>query len=156
MITRTVRDRLGVRALSKDTGRARLQFGICHAGSTPGSSGNSLTGPGAQETGGDPVGYDHCYVVNGAAGMFRPVAKVVDEKSGRVMEVSTTEPGVQFYSGNFLDGGKDNGGYPQYGGFCLEAQKFPNSPNTPSFPSAILKPGETYRQTTTHRFSIAK
>lgn len=106
--------------------------------------------------GGDPVGYDHCYVVNGEAGQFRPVAKVVEEKSGRVMEVFTTEPGVQFYSGNFLDGGEDNGGYPQYGGFCLEAQKFPNSPNTPSFPSAILKPGETYRQTTMHRFSIAK
>ncbi|HEX6984798.1 MAG TPA: aldose epimerase family protein, partial [Planctomycetaceae bacterium] len=108
------------------------------------------------KVGGDPVGYDHCYVVNGKAGELRPAAKVVDERSGRVMEVFTTEPGVQFYSGNFLNGSPENGGYPKHGGFCLEAQKFPNSPNTPSFPSSILKPGETYRQTTVHKFSVAK
>lgn len=107
-------------------------------------------------TGGDPVGYDHCYVVNGDAGKLRPAAKVVDEKSGRVMEVSTTEPGIQFYSGNFLDGSEANGGYPKHGGMCLEAQVFPNSPNTPSFPNSILRPGETYRQTTVHKFSTLK
>ncbi|MGC1272787.1 MAG: aldose epimerase family protein [Planctomycetaceae bacterium] len=107
-------------------------------------------------TGGDPVGYDHCYVINDSDRQLAPVAKVVDEASGRVMEVFTTEPGIQFYSGNFLDGTPANGGYPKHGGFCLEAQKFPNSPNTPSFPSSILKPGETYRQTTMHRFSVAK
>lgn len=109
-----------------------------------------------KQVGGDPVGYDHCYVVNGNSGELRPAAKVVDEKSGRVMEVLTTEPGIQFYSGNFLDGAPANGGYPQHGGFCLEAQKFPNSPNQPSFPSAVLRPGETYRQTTVHKFSVQK
>lgn len=108
------------------------------------------------QTGGDPVGYDHCYVVNGEAGKLRPAAKVVDEKSGRVMEVSTTEPGIQFYTGNFLDGSSANGNYPKNGGFCLEAQVFPNSPNTPSFPNSILRPGETYRQTTVHKFSTLK
>ncbi len=108
------------------------------------------------DVGGDPTGYDHCYVVNGQPGQLRPAAKVVDEASGRVMEVSTTEPGIQFYTGNFLDGSPANGGYEKHGGFCLEAQKFPNSPNTPSFPTSILKPGETYRQTTVHRFSVAK
>lgn len=108
------------------------------------------------QAGGDPVGYDYCYVVNKSDGKIAPVAKVVDETSGRVMEFFTTEPGVQFYSGNFLDGTKENGGYPKHGGFCLEAQAFPNAPNVPSFPSAILKPGETYRQTTLHRFSVAE
>ena len=106
--------------------------------------------------GGDPTGYDHCYVINGNPGQLRPVAKVVDEKSGRVMEVSTTEPGIQFYTGNFLDGGEANGGYPQHGAFCLEAQVFPDSPNQPSFPDSILRPGETYRQTTVHKFSVEK
>ena len=109
-----------------------------------------------KDVGGDPVGYDHCYVINDSDRKLAPVAKVVDEASGRVMEVFTTEPGIQFYSGNFLDGAPANGGYPKNGGFCLEAQKFPNSPNTPSFPSSILKPGETYRQTTMHRFSVAE
>jgi aldose 1-epimerase len=108
------------------------------------------------QTGGDPVGYDHCYVVNGKPGTLRPAAKVVHEKSGRVMEVSTTEPGIQFYSGNFLDGSAANGGYPRNGGMCLEAEVFPNSPNTPSFPNSILRPGETYRQTTVHKFSTQK
>lgn len=103
-----------------------------------------------------PVGYDHCYVVNGEPGVLRPVAKVVDPDSGRVLTMKTTEPGVQFYTGNFLDGAEANGGYPQYGAFCLEAQKFPNSPNEPSFPSSILRPGETYRQTTVYQFSVAE
>jgi aldose 1-epimerase len=108
------------------------------------------------QTGGDPVGYDHCYVVDGPRGVLRPAAKVADEKSGRVMEVSTTEPGIQFYTGNFLNGAPENGGYPKNGGLCLEAQVFPNSPNTPSFPNSILRPGETYRQTTVYKFSVAK
>lgn len=108
------------------------------------------------KVGGDPTGYDHCYVVNGERGKLRQAAKVVEEKSGRVMEVFTTEPGIQFYTGNFLDGSPANGGYPKNGALCLEAQVFPNSPNTPSFPNSILRPGETYRQTTVHRFSVAK
>jgi aldose 1-epimerase len=72
------------------------------------------------------------------------------------MEVYTTQPGLQFYTGNFLDGklkGKGGVAYPQYGGFCLEAQHFPDSVNHPEFPSMILKPGETYSQTTIYKFS---
>jgi aldose 1-epimerase len=103
---------------------------------------------------GDPVGYDHCYVVRGAAGEMKLAARVKDAKSGRVMEVRTTEPGIQFYSGNFLDGKPENGGYQQYEGFCLETQHFPDSPNQPKFPSVILKPGETYRHTTAHKFLV--
>ena len=109
-----------------------------------------------KQVGGEPIGYDHCYIINGEAGELRPAAKVVDPESGRVMEVSTTEPAVQFYSGNFLDGSEGGGGYPQYGGFCLEAEHYPDSPNQPAFPNTILKPGDTYTQTTVHKFSVQK
>jgi aldose 1-epimerase len=101
----------------------------------------------------DPVGYDHCFVLRGEAGPLRLAAKVKDPKTGRVMEIHTTQPGLQFYSGNFLDGSADNGGYKQYEGFCLETQHYPDSPNRPEFPSTILKPGETFKQTTVHKFS---
>jgi aldose 1-epimerase len=101
-------------------------------------------------------GYDHCYVVNGKAGELRPAAKVVEPKSGRVMEVLTTEPGIQFYTGNFLEGTLKTGNAPKHGAFCLEAQHFPDSPNRPEFPTTRLNPGETYTQTTVHRFSVAK
>ena len=83
-------------------------------------------------------------------------AKVRDPKSGRVLEVFTTEPGIQFYTGNFLDGsnkGKGGVGYKQHGAFCLEAQHFPDSVNQPSFPSTILRPGQVYTQTTVYKFS---
>jgi aldose 1-epimerase len=70
------------------------------------------------------------------------------------MEIHTTQPGVQFYSGNFLDGSEANGGFKQYEGFCLETQHYPDSPNQPSFPTTILKPGETYKQTTVHMFTV--
>ena len=99
-------------------------------------------------------GYDHCYVINAADGSLRPVAEIHDPGSGRVMEILTTEPGIQFYTGNFLDGAAKNGGYPLNGGFCLECQHFPDSPNQPDFPSTLLNPGETYSQTTVHRFSV--
>ena len=75
------------------------------------------------------------------------------------MEVSTTEPGIQFYTGNFLDGtnkGKGGAVYKQYAAFCLETQHFPDSVNQPKFPSTILKPGETYHSTTVHKFSTVK
>ena len=75
------------------------------------------------------------------------------------MEILTTEPGIQFYSGNFLDGtitGKDGIVYKHRYGFCLETQHFPDSPNKPDFPSVVLKPGETYSHTTIHRFSVSK
>ena len=108
----------------------------------------------------DPVGYDLNYV-HGTKREETPrlVATVTEPKSGRVMEVLTTEPGVQFYSGNFLDGtnvGKGGAVYKQYNGFCLETQFFPDSPNQPMFPSITLKPGEEYRQTTIYRFKTAQ
>lgn len=102
-------------------------------------------------------GYDHNYVLNKSGNGLSIAASVYDSVSGRMMEMSTTEPGVQFYSGNFLDGTlkntKNGITYGKHAGFCLEAQHFPDSPNQPSFPTTILKPGETYRQTTIYKFS---
>lgn len=99
-------------------------------------------------------GYDHCWVVNGKIGELRPAAKVVEPKSGRVMEILTTEPGIQFYTGNFLTGTPETGNAVKHGALCLEAQHFPDSPNQPEFPTTVLKPGEVYKQTTVHRFSV--
>jgi len=103
-------------------------------------------------------GYDHCYALNktqGNAGLSL-VARVVDPGSGRVMEIFTTQPGVQFYSGNFLDGTIGAGGkkYGKHFGFCLETQHYPDSPNRAEFPSTVLKPGEKYEQSTVHKFSV--
>lgn len=101
-------------------------------------------------------GYDHNYVLDSGDGTLALAAKVKDPGSGRVMEILTTEPGLQFYTGNFLDGtltGKEGAVYELNFGFCLEAQKFPDTPNQPDFPTSVLHPGETYRQTTIHRFS---
>jgi aldose 1-epimerase len=101
-------------------------------------------------------GYDHNFVLRAPAGGLRFVARVTEPKSGRVLEVLTTEPGLQFYSGNFLDGsfsGQSGRPYAFRSAFCLEAQHFPDSPNKPAFPSVVLKPGETYRQTTVYRFT---
>jgi aldose 1-epimerase len=107
----------------------------------------------------DPVGYDLNYVL-GTKRTDAPqhVATVTEPTSGRVMEVLTTEPGIQLYTGNFLKDLKGKGGatYPQYGAFCLETQFFPDSPNQPNFPSIVLKPGEEYRQTTIYRFGVRK
>ena len=99
-----------------------------------------------------PTGYDHCYSVRGQYGALRLAARVTEPGSGRVMEVYTTQPGIQLYTGNFLDGSETAGGYPQYSAFCLETQHYPDSPNKPEFPSTILRPGEVLRQTTVHRF----
>jgi aldose 1-epimerase len=104
-----------------------------------------------------PNGYDHNYVINGAPGTLRLAARASDPASGRVMEVSTTEPGVQLYTGNWLDGkirGVDGVVYPRHGGFCLETQHYPDSPNKPTFPSCILRPGQTFSSTTVFRFSV--
>jgi len=101
-------------------------------------------------------GYDHNYVLNGEGKSLALGARVREPKSGRVMEMLTTEPGVQLYTGNFLDGkvkGKGSVVYQKYHGFCLEAQHFPDSVNQPKFPSVILKPGDTYKQTTVYKFS---
>jgi aldose 1-epimerase len=101
-------------------------------------------------------GYDHNFVLNGKAGTLRQAARVSDPETGRVMEVLTTEPGVQFYTGNFLDGtltGKGGKVYQKRYGFCLETQHYPDSPNKPNFPSTVLKPGAKYDTTTVFRFS---
>lgn len=106
---------------------------------------------------GEKVGYDHNYVVNGGGeGALVLVGRAYEPQTGRVLEVHTTQPGVQFYTGNYLDGslrGKYGRVYAQHTGFCLETQHFPDSVNHPNFPSAILNPGEVYRQTTLHRFT---
>ena len=94
-------------------------------------------------------GYDHNWVLDGEG--LRHVATVHDPASGRKMEVHTTQPGLQFYSGNFLDGSV--GGLAHRSGLCLETQHFPDSPNHPAFPSTLLRPGETFRSTTLYRFS---
>jgi aldose 1-epimerase len=104
-------------------------------------------------------GYDHNFVLRGKMGELRLVARVVEPKSGRALEVFTTEPGIQFYSGNFLDGsltGKSGKPYVKRSGFCLEAQHYPDSPNRPEWPSVVLRPGQTYRQTTVYRLTVAK
>lgn len=101
-------------------------------------------------------GYDHNFVVNGEAGTLRVAAVATDPESGRELTVETTEPGVQFYSGNFLDGtftGPHGVKYKKHSGFCLETQHFPDSPNHPGFPTTVLRPGETFHSTTTFSFS---
>ncbi len=99
-------------------------------------------------------GYDHCYVVRGEAGKLRPAATVVDPESGRVMEVETTQPGMQLYTANHLPGDESSAGHGGHEAFCLETQHYPNAPNRPSFPSTLLRPEETLRETTVHRFSV--
>jgi aldose 1-epimerase len=104
-------------------------------------------------------GYDHNYVLQKKAGELAMAAQVYDPRTGRQLEVLTTQPGVQFYSGNFLDGtikGKGGKIYQKHYGLCLETQHFPDSPNQPAFPNTILKPGEKYSQTTVWRFSVLK
>ena len=101
-------------------------------------------------------GYDHNFVFNHPYGVLSLVGSVYEQTSGREMKIFTTEPGVQFYSGNFLDGtltGKGGKVYKHRYGFCLETQHFPDSPNQSHFPSTILKPGETYESTTIYQFS---
>lgn len=100
-------------------------------------------------------GYDHCWVLNGEG--MKLAATVYEPTRGIEMTVRTTEPGVQFYTGNFLDGtltGKNNVVYDRRMGFCLETEHFPDSPNRPDFPSVVLNPGETYSTQTTYKFSV--
>lgn len=102
-------------------------------------------------------GYDHNFVLDKNGDDLSLAATVYEPTTGRLMEVFTTEPGVQFYTGNFLDGsskGKGGRTYPRRSGFCLETQHFPDSPNKPKFPSVVLRPGETYSQTTIYKFSV--
>lgn len=101
------------------------------------------------------LGYDHCWVVNKSNSTMNLAGTLYDPKSGRKMDVLTTEPGIQFYSGNFLDGsnvGKGGKTYKYRSGLCLETQHFPDSPNQEKFPSTVLKPGEVYRSSTIYKF----
>ncbi|MFT5465174.1 MAG: aldose 1-epimerase [Verrucomicrobiales bacterium] len=104
-------------------------------------------------------GYDHCYVIEGESGKLRLAARVTDPKSGRIMEVRTTEPGIQVYTMNIGEKTIEGGGGATYAArhaVCLECQKFPDAPNQPDFESTLLRPGEIYRQVTAHKFSIAE
>jgi aldose 1-epimerase len=108
-----------------------------------------------------PIGgdFDHNWVVNDCDGTLRPIAHVVETTSGRTLSVASTQPGVQFYTGNFLDGtliGKSGRPYVQHAGFCLETQHFPDSPNHPNFPSTLLRPGERYHSRTVFTFGVSK
>jgi aldose 1-epimerase len=103
------------------------------------------------------IGYDQNWVLDGSRGELVEAVRVSEPNSGRAITVKTTQPGLQFYSGNFLDGtaeGKHGHTYPKRSGFCLETQHFPDSPNHPSFPSTTLRPGETYRAIAVFEFSI--
>jgi len=102
-------------------------------------------------------GYDHNWVVNKPMGQLGLMGRVYEPTTGRVLEVFSTEPGLQFYTGNFLDGkltGKGGWAYQFRNGFCMEAQHYPDSPNQPNFPSVVLKPGEVYRNTIIFKFSV--
>lgn len=102
-------------------------------------------------------GYDHNFVLRTGLDRFRVAATLRESKSGRVMQVSTTQPGMQFYSGNFLNGsivGKGGTPYEKRSACCFETQHFPDSPNQPSFPTTVLKPGEQFQHTTTFKFSV--
>ena len=104
-------------------------------------------------------GYDHNWVINKPMGQLRTMARVYEPTSGRVLEVLSTEPGLQFYTGNFLDGkitGKGGWVYAFRNGFCMEPQHYPDSPNQPNFPSVVLKPGEVYKNTIIYKFSVQK
>jgi aldose 1-epimerase len=102
-------------------------------------------------------GYDHNWVLNGTAGQMRRAAHVVEPKSGRTLEIATTEPGLQFYAGNFLDGtitGKGGQAYGHRSGFCLETQHYPDTPNQSDFPTTLIRPGQQYKTTTVFKFGV--
>ena len=103
------------------------------------------------------LGYDHCWALNNSGNGLGHAASVYEPVSGRQMDVYTTEPGIQFYSGNFLDGsitGKDGNVYERRSAFCLETEHYPDSPNQPEFPSVVLNPGDTYQTSTRYKFSV--
>ena len=104
------------------------------------------------------LGYDHCWVLNDTNGEMKLAATAYDPRSGRFMQITTTEPAIQFYTGNFLDGTLTQKGgegtYAYRSGFCLETQHYPDSPNQSEFPSTVLNPGETYETTTSFKFSV--
>lgn len=102
-------------------------------------------------------GYDHNFVLDGAVDALKPAAELYEPASGRLLEISTTEPAIQFYSGNFLDGsivGKSGARFEKHAGLCLETQHYPDSPNQPAFPTTLLRPGQTFRSTTILKFAV--
>ena len=104
-----------------------------------------------------PGGYDNCFILRGGGGAPALAARVTEPSTGRIMEILTTEPAIQFYTSNFLDGsitGKGGKAYKQHYGFCLETQQYPDSPNQPDFPSTILRPGQVFKSLTVHKFSV--
>lgn len=126
---------------------------------TGGASIGAHIGEGNQQLQFAGGGYDHNFVLNAPHDLSRVAARLHDPNSGRTMEVFTTEPGLQFYSGNFLDGsivGKGGRAYVKHSGCCLETQHFPDSPNHANFPSTVLKPGQEYRHTTVYKFSVGR
>jgi aldose 1-epimerase len=136
------------------TGELRKVDGTPFDFRTPRAIGERINAQDEQLTYGK--GYDHNWVLNRMGTALQLAAKVTEPKSGRVMEVLTTEPGLQFYTGNQLDGsihGKGGAVYGKRSAFCMETQHFPNSPNQPNFPSTVLKPGARYHTTTIYRFS---
>jgi aldose 1-epimerase len=120
----------------------------------------SVAGTGMDFSKPRPIGagiYDHNFVLRSGGGKLASCARVYEPSSGRIMEVSTTEPGVQLYTGNYLDGTRSGVGgivHTQHSGFCLETQHFPDSPNQPAFPSTVLRPGQRFSSTTIYRFSL--
>jgi aldose 1-epimerase len=123
----------------------------------PTAIGARIDGPHEQLINGK--GYDHNWVLNQGGQVLQPAARVVEPKTGRTLDVETTEPGVQFYSGNFLDGtiaGKAGHVYRRRTGLCLETQHFPDSPNQPAFPSTILRPGQVYSSRTVFTFGVIR
>ena len=122
---------------------------------TPTAIGARINAPHPQIKNGQ--GYDHNWVLNREGTALELAARVLEPSSGRTMEVATTEPGMQFYAGNFLDGtivGKGGATYGRRSGFCLETQHYPDSPNQPDFPSTLLRPGSTYTSRTVFKFGI--
>lgn len=99
-------------------------------------------------------GYDHCYVVAGDPGQLRPAARVTDPKSGRVLEIETTQPGMQLYTANHLGGNESTAGHGSHDAFCLETQHYPDACNHANFPSTLLRPGDVLKETTVHRFTV--
>jgi len=135
------------------TGELRAVKGTPFDFSQPTAMGARINDPDEQLKFGK--GYDHNFVLTGKMGTLRQAARVFEQTSGRVMEVWTTEPGLQFYTGNFLDGKPGKGGKPYEfrNGFCLETQHYPDSPNKPGFPTTTLRKGSKYQTTTIYKFS---
>ena len=129
------------------TGRLKPVHGTCLDFNSPQTIGSRIT---------ECNGFDHNYILHGDAGKLRQVASVADRHSGRKMDVLTTEPALQFYTANWLDGTlkRDDVIFDRYSAFCLETQHYPDSPNQPGFPSTLLAPGEKFKSTTIYRFGI--